>query len=97
MNLLTNLEPRFEARHTIIIDELDEFNEIVFVSQGSVVIGYEVNKQKRYCIKYRNNCIIGPFGITFNQRSQFIYTTLTEIHGFFIRKSNWKLILDLNP
>jgi hypothetical protein len=42
--LLTNLEPRKDARHSILVDELDEFNEISFINNGEVVIGYEINK-----------------------------------------------------
>ena len=66
ISLLPMLEPRFEKRRTILVDELDELNEIIFVSKGSVVIGYEINKQKRYCIKYKNNCIVGAYGVTFS-------------------------------
>ena len=42
--LLTNLEPRRDAKHSILVDELDEFNEISFINNGEVVIGYEINK-----------------------------------------------------
>ena len=91
--LLTKLEPRYESKHTVIIDEFDEFNEIIFVYKGTIVIGYEINKMKRYCIKHRNCGIIGAYGTTFNQRSAFIYTSLTNIHGFSIRKENWDMCL----
>lgn len=33
--------------------------------------------------------MIGDYGITFGMRAAFIYTTLTNIEGFFIRKMNW--------
>lgn len=52
MMLLTRIEPRFEHKGTIIIDELTETNEVIFVSSGTILYGYEINKQKRYCIKY---------------------------------------------
>jgi hypothetical protein len=65
-NLFTCLEPRYEKKHTIVYDELDEFNEIIFVNKGKVLIGYEINKQKRYCLQYTDNCVIGGFGCTFN-------------------------------
>ena len=44
------LEPRHEDKHTILIDENEEMNEVTFITHGKVVIGYEINKQKRYCI-----------------------------------------------
>ena len=64
--MLSKLEPRFEKKKTLIIDELDEFNEIIFVTIGTVFIGYEINKVKNYCIKYTDKCVIGAFGCTFN-------------------------------
>jgi hypothetical protein len=48
--LIQNLEPFCEKRNTVLKEELDEFNEIMFVNKGRVVIGYEINKEKRYCI-----------------------------------------------
>lgn len=43
--LLTKLEPRFEPRHTIIYDELEDVDDMMFVTKGTVLIGYEINKQ----------------------------------------------------
>ena len=40
---LQKLEPRFERKRTILRDELDEADEILFVNKGSVAIGYEIN------------------------------------------------------
>ena len=77
--LLTNLEPRKDAKHSILVDELDEFNEISFINKGKVVIGYEINKQRRYCIEFKDKCVIGAYGITFNKRAAFIYTALTNV------------------
>lgn len=48
------------------MDEFDECNEILFVCEGSVVCGYEINKVKRYCMKVHKNAIIGDFGCTFD-------------------------------
>ena len=64
--LFTSLEPRFEKKHTVVVDELDEFLDIIFVYKGKVAIGYEINKQRRYCIQYTDKCVIGAFGCTFN-------------------------------
>ena len=52
MEVLRNLEPKFERQGSIIIDELDEFDEIIFCHHGQVYLGYEINKQRRFCIKY---------------------------------------------
>jgi hypothetical protein len=51
--LLTMLEPRFESRYFIFADELEDVQVINFVSKGSVVVGYEINKIRRYCLKLK--------------------------------------------
>ena len=48
---------------------------------------------ERYAIRYRDKCIIAAFGVTFDNRSQYIYKAVTNCHGFFIRKENWKTLL----
>ena len=40
ISVLTHLEPRHEKAGTTIVDELEEFNEIIFISKGTVLIGY---------------------------------------------------------
>ena len=54
MVLVNLLEPRQEKKFVTLVEELDEINEIIFVTKGTIVIGYEINKQKRYCIKFEN-------------------------------------------
>ena len=48
--LLMSLEPRFETRGTILIDELDEVSEITFVTHGQCVIGFDFNKEKKMIV-----------------------------------------------
>ena len=86
MQILTNLEPRFERAGTTVIDELEEFNEIIFVNQGTILIGYEINKKRIYCINHKDHSVIGAYGSTFNQQALFIYYAKTNISGFSIRK-----------
>ena len=97
MNILTNLEPRYEALGTVVVDELDEFGEVTFIYQGTIAIGYEINKMRKYCNTKTNKCVIGAFGVTFNQRAAYIYTAITNCHGFFIRRANWMRINKLSP
>lgn len=65
--------------------------------KGLIYIGYEINKQRHFCVKYQDSCVIGGFGVTFDQRSAFIYMSMTETSGYFIRKRIWKDILEENP
>ena len=69
IDVLTNLEPIFANENTILYNELDEFGEIIFVQKGIVSIGYELNKTKKMATKYTDHCVIGAYGVTFNQRS----------------------------
>jgi len=49
-----------------LINELDEYNEITFIEKGKLGIGYEINKVKKLPVQFKNKCIIGAFGATFN-------------------------------
>ena len=93
IDLLSKLEPRFEKRGTILIDELNELHEVIFVQSGTIYYGYEINKSKNYCIKYQHGCVIGAYGCTFSQRSNYIVYAQTNIEGFFVRKENWMALL----
>ena len=95
--VLRGLEPRFIQKKTIIINELDEFGEIIFVKNGVVGIGFEINKQQNFCIRFENKCVIGAYGVTFNMRAAFIYKAFTNLSGYFIRKFRWNEMLQSCP
>ena len=65
IRLLMQLEPRFEEKKTILVEELDEVNEITFVKKGVVAIGFDFNKERKYCFKFSDNIVIGAFNVTF--------------------------------
>ena len=44
LQLISFLEPNSEVKHTIMINELDEFNMVEFVHKGKILVGYEINK-----------------------------------------------------
>lgn len=94
--LLTKLEPRFERKGTIIIDELEDVYEMIFVMKGSIIVGYEINRKRLYTLMMKARPLIGAHDVTFSKKSQFIYTALSDIEGFFIRKQNWLEILKEN-
>ena len=90
---LAYLEPVYYRSGYKIHNELDEFGEITFIHRGDVKVGFKINEMERYAIRYRDKCIIAAFGVTFNNRSQYIYKAVSNCHGFFIRKENWKKLL----
>ena len=69
IKILTSLEPRFEKRGTTLISELDEYGEITFIEKGKIGIGFEINKHKKSPLQFKNKCIIGAFGATFDKRA----------------------------
>ena len=97
INLLLNLEPYMENKNVEIIKELEEFSQIIFIQKGKVAVGFDVNYQRRYCLMFKDRCIIGGYGLTWNQRAAFNYTSFTFVSGFFIRKKNWEDILQFAP
>ena len=62
-----------------------------------MLIGFEINKQKKYCLKYKDRCIIGAYGISFDRRAAFIYKTHSHVQGFFMRKEHWQASLEEFP
>jgi len=46
---------------------------------------------------FKDKCIIGGYGLTWNQKAAFNYTSFTFVSGFFVRKKNWDQILAGNP
>ena len=89
VDVLTHLEPRYDNAGTLLINELDEHQEIYFVMKGTTLIGYDMNKERHYCVRKKDNCIIGAFGLTFRFRSTVVYYAKTRVEGYFIRKENW--------
>ena len=94
---MSKLEPRREEKNTILLNELDEVNELIFFDNGTFEIGYEINRFSKFVLRFKNYKIIEAYGATFNKRSQFIYMTITDCKGYFIRKSGWQKIIYDHP
>ena len=66
--LLDKIEPRFERRGKILIQELDEYLEVIFFIEGTYKVGYTLNGNQKYVMPY-NSCSfgndIGAYGVTF--------------------------------
>lgn len=90
ISLLHALEPRIEMKETILINELDEQNEILFFNHGILEIGYEINRIKVYVLRFKGINVVGAHNCTFNKRSMFVYKTITDCKGYSIRKLKWK-------
>ena len=67
------IEPRYEKKNSIILDEFDEATEIMFVLKGSVAIGYMFNKKRYISTTKKNGCVVGMFAVMSQVRSQVFY------------------------
>ena len=56
-----------------------------------------MNKIKRVCFTYKNNCVIGAYEGVFYQRFSYLYSALTDVSGYFIRKEAFLELLDEAP
>ena len=94
---MRKLEPRFEMEGTILFEELGEINEIIFVKDGQMEVGFDINKIRKYVYRYESKYVIGAYNCTFNERSLFVYRCRTNCKGYYIRKNAWKLLIDSFP
>ena len=101
MQFLSNLEPRREDPGVIIADELDEFNEVLFFTKGEYHVGFTINRETTYVLRFTcdnedstQGNMIGAYNITFQKRSLFVYRTESECQGYQIRQSNWLKLFD---
>ena len=51
LEILTHLEPRQELPGTIILNELDEVNDVLFFTTGQCDIGFEINRVQDYVLR----------------------------------------------
>ena len=68
--------------------------EILFFETGTYTVGFELNKEPHYCIKFEGCNFINAYGCTYNFRSPWIYKTVTACTGYSIRKKNWKNLIE---
>jgi hypothetical protein len=94
LDVLVALEPRIQRANSVIFDELQDINEVIFFEQGIHKIGYEFNGTRKFPLVYKNVACIGNYSITFNKKSSYIYATVTDCKGYFIRRRNWFPLFD---
>lgn len=50
-SMMLCLEPRIEQRDNIIIYELDDMNEVLFFNVGTIDVGFELNRQRKFVLR----------------------------------------------
>ena len=97
IQLLRNMEYRHTCANSMIFEELDDINEVIFIQKGIVDIGYQMNKSTKYVVRYENKTLIGGYNCTFNMRIIFCYKARSDCEGSSIRKHKWMHILEEFP
>jgi len=94
---LQRLEPRFYHAKEYILEEGEEVNEQIYVTNGSYSIGFQERNQKYFHVKLQQKTIIGGYENIFGYESEFYFKALTFLEGYGLRKSNMKPIMDKFP
>ena len=96
VELVRCLEPRkyYENSSGIIQDQFMEVHEVLFVSQGSILIGYRLFNDTFYAKCIKNTVIVGDFSCLHNKVSEFIYKPHEQVIGFAIKKDKFVQVLD---
>jgi len=90
---MNSLEFRSYHQGKILINELDECLEIMFVEKGTYEIGYQINNKNRFIKKMGMFSNIGGYQLINSKRFEFIYRTKTVLLGQAIRKEHFLIIL----
>ena len=51
VGLISKLEPRQERKGEMIYNALQETEELYFIMDGAIDIGFELNKKVKYCLR----------------------------------------------
>jgi hypothetical protein len=73
MQFLRILEPISYKPGQIIYNELDNIDIIIFFNDGNIDVGYEINREIKYKLRFSGVIQIGGFECTHNRRCQVIY------------------------
>ena len=86
MGVLRLLEPRQEEKETIIYLSIEDVDEMFFIMNGTVDIGFEVSRDTKYVLRLPKRNVIGAFNCTFNKKTLFKYKVSKRIEAYTIRK-----------
>ncbi|CDW76967.1 cation channel family protein [Stylonychia lemnae] len=94
MNIMQNLEPRKYQRNDLILYDLEEVDEVIYVCSGQYGVGYQLNNQEYIAVKIGQKSVIGDHSVVFRKRSEFMYRALGEMDCYGLRKNRLYTIFD---
>lgn len=96
LGVLRLLEPRFVKKEEVIYLAIEEVEEMYFIMDGTVDIGFECSRKAKFVLRLPKRNVIGAFNATFNKKTMFIYKASSEVNSYIIRKRQWVEHID-NP
>lgn len=96
IGVLSHLEPRFDKRGVFIYKALQETEQLFFIMDGAIDIGFELNNKIKYCLRLQNGNVVGAFNCTFNKKTLYTYRVQKDVTSFVVRKSDWRNLMK-NP
>lgn len=90
---LYTLEPRHFTPDTIVLDQFEEANEVVFFVRGSVLVGYHLFHETFWAKLLKNRFIIGAYACMTNKVSEFLYKPMDCVEGLATKKESFQRIL----
>lgn len=94
MLLLNSMKPLRLERGEIIFDHQTEVNEVDFIEQGNVDIGFAVNRGKKFALRLFDSSVLGAFNCQNNSKTMFVYRAQSDIKGYFVTKDVWKQLVE---
>jgi hypothetical protein len=73
MHLLKNMHPRKLDHGAIVLNELDEVLEVIFIENGHIDVGFRINDKKRFVLRLFDYSNIGSYLCMNNMKSLYIY------------------------
>ena len=65
-DVLNYLEPRKEEAHSLIMEQNEEVNEVLFFDFGMYAVGFEINRVPKFALKFKNSNVINAYACTYN-------------------------------
>lgn len=93
ISIMNQLEPRMYSENEVILHDQEVVEEVLFVVEGDVVVGYTINNAEYLAIKMCKRSIIGDIPVYFKQKSEFLYRAISTIHCQAIRRHNLQEII----
>ena len=90
LEVMKSLVPRRCVAGEIILHELEEVLEMTFVLSGTFLVGYDINKTRKFVVSHSEGKVIGEYNIMFMQQSLYIVKCKVDIFGYALSRRAWQ-------